>query len=184
LVLIIFMISKISSEVTSIDFQNLGSVVYLIKLPNQNILIDTSSKENAKELIQSLKQLKILPEDITIMILTHPHYDHIENLSLFSKAKIYGNFKQSINRNHSRTILNNINPIEKLSIKGFKIYKTPGHTEEDIVILYKNILFSGDVLFHEGYIGRTDFPESISEKMENSLKLVRKLKFDILCPGH
>jgi len=178
------MITKISSEIISIDFHNEGSIVYLIQFQDKKILIDTSSKENAEELLKSLKQLNISPRDVSIIILTHAHYDHIENIDLFSKAKIYGNFRESINEDHPRSKLINIIPIEKFPLKEFKFYKTPGHTKGDIVILYKNILFSGDVIFHEGYIGRTDFPESVPEEMQKSLKLIKTLKFDILCPGH
>ena len=45
------------------------------------------------------------------------------------------------------------------------------------------VLFSGDTLFHNG-IGRTDLPKSVPEKMNESLKKLRNLKFEILCPGH
>ena len=76
------MITQISKEVTEIKMQKFGSKVYLIQIKNKNILIDTSSKENAKELISSLKELNLKPEDITTIILTHGHYDHIENIIL------------------------------------------------------------------------------------------------------
>jgi N-acyl homoserine lactone hydrolase len=189
------MITKISPEVTSIDFQNFGSIVYLIQLKvnkkKENIIIDTSSRENLTELVESLEELNLSPEKITTIILTHSHYDHIDNVDLFTKAKIYGNFTELIDRDHSRKTLKNIIPIDKLPIKEFKdftIYKTPGHTFGDIVILYKTkdkkILFSGDVIFNYGMIGRTDFPESRPADMKKSLKLVNELKFDILCPGH
>jgi glyoxylase-like metal-dependent hydrolase (beta-lactamase superfamily II) len=178
------MITPISEEVTKIDFENFGSIVYLIKLNDQNILIDTSSKENKEKLIKSLTELNISPEDVNIIILTHAHYDHIENLNLFKNAKIYANFNKSIERDHSRINLQNILPIKNQPIKEFQIYETPGHTPEDIIILYKNILFSGDVVFHNGYIGRTDFPESTPEKMKESLNLISQLNFDILCSGH
>jgi glyoxylase-like metal-dependent hydrolase (beta-lactamase superfamily II) len=182
------MIKQISEQVTSIDFQNFGSIVYLIQFSGQNILIDTSSKENEEELISALKQLNLNPEDINAIILTHPHYDHMDNINLFPKAKIYSNFKELIDRKHARKKIKGIISIEKLSIKYFTVYKTPGHTFGDIVILYKakdkKILFSGDVVFYDGYIGRTDFPESMPEKMHDSLKFVNSLKFDILCPGH
>jgi glyoxylase-like metal-dependent hydrolase (beta-lactamase superfamily II) len=178
------MITRITPEVKAIHFQNFGSIVYLIQLPNQNILIDTSSKENSKELISSLQSLNISPENINIIILTHAHYDHTENINLFPNAKIYGNFKKQINSNHTQTEIPNILPIEQQPIKKFKIYKTPGHTQEDIIIKYKNILFSGDIFFHEGHIGRTDFPESNPKKMQQSLEFIKNLDFDILCPGH
>ncbi len=91
----------------------------------------------------------------------------IGNLEVFKNAKIYSS--------------KNIN---KLKIPELKIIKTPGHTQEDICIIYKDILFSGDVIFHHGYIGRTDFPESDHEKMRESLKKISKIKYKILCPGH
>jgi glyoxylase-like metal-dependent hydrolase (beta-lactamase superfamily II) len=178
------MITQISSEVKAIHFQNFGSIIYLIQFPNQNILIDTSSKENKEELISSLQELNIKPENINTIILTHAHYDHTENISLFPNAKIYGNFIKQINSDHTQTKIQNILPIEQQPIKEFKIYKVPGHTQGDILIQYKNILFSGDVIFHEGFIGRTDFPESNPEKMKKSLEFIKTLNFDILCPGH
>ncbi|MEA3399459.1 MAG: MBL fold metallo-hydrolase [Patescibacteria group bacterium] len=178
------MITKISPEVSKIKFKNFGSLVYLIKIKNQNILIDTSSKENEKELVSSLKELNLTPKDISIIILTHAHYDHIDNITLFPNSKIYSDFKKAINRNHSQTKIKNILPIEKQLIKKFKIYKTPGHTQNDILILYKNILFSGDVIFHRGSIGRTDLPESSPEKMKKSLEFIKTINYEILAPGH
>ena len=180
------MITQISPEIKAIHFENFGSIVYLIQLPNQNILIDTSSKENSGELISSLNKLNLKPEDINTIILTHAHYDHTENINLFPNAKIYGNFTKQINANHTQTEIKNILPISSFESlnPNFKIHKTPGHTKGDILIQYKNILFSGDVIFHDGYIGRTDFPESNQQEMNKSLKFIKTLKFDILCPGH
>ena len=178
------MIKQIKENIYSFEFQEFGCISYLVKINNQNILIDTSSKENEKELIDSLKELNLETKDIDIVILTHAHYDHIENKDLFSNAKIYANFNESIERDHSRKKLKNLIKIKNQPIKEFKIYDAPGHTPEDIVILYGNVLFSGDVIFHNGYIGRTDFPESDENKMKNSLEFLKSLNFEVLCPGH
>ncbi len=180
------MIIQISPEIKAMHFQNFGSIVYLLQFPSQNILIDTSSKENEKELISSLYTLNLSPKNINTIILTHAHYDHTENINLFSNAKIYGNFTKQINTDHTQTEIKNILPISSFESlnPNFKIHKTPGHTQGDIIIQYKNILFSGDIIFHDGYIGRTDFPESNQQKMNQSLEFIKTLKFDILCPGH
>ena len=178
------MITKITKNIHSIEFQNFGSTVYLIQFPNQNILIDTSTKENSKEFLLALKKLNLTPEEITTIILTHAHFDHVENIDLFPKAKIYANFTKIINLDHTQITIKNILPIKNQPIKEFKIYNTPGHTKGDIIILYKNILFSGDTVFHDDYVGRTDFPESNPKKMQQSLEFIKNLKFDILCPGH
>ncbi len=160
------MINKIKSNIFQLYFKGFGSVVYLLKIKNQNIIIDTSSSKNEKELINNLEQLNLNPKDIDIIILTHQHWDHNENINLFKNAKLYK--------------YENIN---QLPIKEFKIIKTPGHTKDSIVILYKKILFSGDTLFHNG-IGRTDFSDSEPKKMNDSLKKLKNLNYQILCPGH
>ncbi|MDA3836759.1 MAG: MBL fold metallo-hydrolase [Nanoarchaeota archaeon] len=182
------MIKQITSEVTSIEFKKFGSIVYLIRLAVNGqlstVLIDTSSKENKEELLSELSKLNLKSEDIQTIILTHAHYDHIENTNLFPNAKIYGNFTKSINTYHSQTELRNILPIDNQPIKDFQIHKLPGHSPGDIAILYKNILFSGDIIFHSGYIGRNDFPESNLKEQQKSLQILSKLKFDTLCPGH
>ena len=169
------MITKIKKGVYSIEFSQFGSIVYLIQLNKKNILIDTGTFDNRKELIDSLKQLKLTPKNINIIILTHNHYDHIENVGLFTNAKVYGN-----KDDFPKDILD----INKLNIKEFKIIETPGHTKGSFCILYQDILFSGDTIFHNGYIGRTDFPESNHQDMVDSLEKLKKVKLKILCPGH
>jgi len=157
------MLRKISSKVFQFYFKKFGSCIYLLKIKRKKIIIDTSTKENRKELISNLKKLGIKPEEIDFVLLTHNHYDHTENFELFKNAKIP-----------------NKKDLKTLEIK---IIETPGHTFDSKCYLYKKILFSGDTLFHRG-IGRIDFPESKPEKMRESLEKLRRLNYKILCPGH
>ena len=159
------MIKKITSDIFQLCFKEFGSCVYLLKL-KKIILIDTSTQENKNELLSDLQELKIKQEDIEILLLTHQHWDHNGNLDLFNKAKIY-----------------DAKNIKEMPIKEIKIIATPGHTHDSLSFLYKDILFSGDTLFHNG-IGRTDLRESQPEKMQSSLATLKKLKYKILCPGH
>lgn len=160
------MISKISPNVSQLYFNTFGSTVYVLKLDNKNIIIDTSTKDNEQELISDLKQLNLSPKDINFVILTHTHWDHNGNLDLFENAKII------TNNNHS-----DLPP-------GLKPIKTPGHTTDSICILYKDILFSGDTIFHEGGRGRTDLPGGNEEQIQESISKLKTLKYNILCPGH
>lgn len=169
------MITQIKPNVWQFSFTSFGSCVYLIKLKDKNILIDTSSLENVNELKQNLEELDITPEEIEIVILTHNHWDHIGGIDLFSNAKIYANkedFKE------------NINDIHELEIPELKIIDTPGHSRGSICILYEDILFSGDTLFDRGTIGRTDLPGSCEKQMKESLEKLSKVEYKILCPGH
>jgi len=172
------MIQKIKPNIWQIGFKAFSSYVYLLKLDRKNILIDTGSRSAKEELIESLKKLKLKPEDIGIILLTHNHWDHTENLDLFKKAKVYGH-KKGFPEDK------NILDINKLKLKEIEIIETPGHSPGDVCfyIPKEKILFSGDVIFHKGYIGRTDFPSSIPHKMQDSLDKLKKLDYKILLPG-
>lgn len=178
------MITKIRENITKFEFENFGSLVYLVELNNEKILIDTSSKENSEELIKYLKSLNIETDDITIIVLTHSHYDHIENINLFKNATIYSDAKETFMRGEKDIDFEHVLPIEELNIEEFEIIKAPGHTPYDIAILYDKILFSGDIIFNGGYIGRNDLEESDPIIQKESLKIISKLDFDTLCPGH
>jgi len=161
------MINKIKENIYQLCFNDFGSCVYLLKL-NKNILIDTSSKQNQRELVLDLNKLKIKPKNIQAVLLTHSHWDHIDNLDLFKNAEIYSS--------------KNISKLER-NFPEIKVIETPGHTKDSISFLYKDVLFSGDTVFYQGY-GRTDFPESSPREMNKSLEKIARLNYKILCPGH
>jgi len=169
------MITKIKPNIWRFSFKEFGSYVYLIKLKNKNILIDTSSLENKDELRRELESMKIKPEDIDIVILTHNHPDHTGGMILFIHSKIYGSKKD---------FGDNLLDIKKLKVPELKIIETPGHSKGGICILYDDVLFSGDTLFHRGTIGRTDLPGGSEKEMQQSLKKLEKIKYKTLCPGH
>ena len=169
------MISKIKENIWRLKFKRFGSYVYLIKLKEKNILIDTGALWNRSEILEDLEELKLTPEDIHILILTHNHPDHIGNISLFLNSKVYGSEKD---------FGKNLLDPKKLKIKELKIIETPGHSKGGICILYKDVLFSGDTLFHRNTLGRTDLPGSSEKEMQESLKKIAKIKFKTLCPGH
>lgn len=158
--------NKLSDNVFQIYFNEFGSCVYVIKQDRDNILIDTSSEENGQDLLNQLEKLKINPRDVHYILLTHRHFDHIGNLYMFPNAKII-----------------DAENIKELILLNFRPILTPGHTKDSICFQYKNILFSGDTLFHSG-IGRTDFKESEPEKMQSSLDKLKHLDYEILAPGH
>ena len=70
--------------------------VFVIKTPNQTILVDSGLGDLAEPesfFISRLKQAGLSPEDIDLVIFTHMHYDHIGGLlkdgkAIFPKAKI------------------------------------------------------------------------------------------------
>ena len=159
-------LQKLKDNVFQLYFKQFGSCVYLIKQDKDNILIDTSSKDNANELLYELKKLKVDPRDVHYILLTHTHYDHNGNLEFFPNAKVFDEKN-----------------IDELALINFRVIKTPGHTKDSLCFFYQGILFSGDTLFHKG-VGRTDLPESQPDKMKESIDKLNKLDYQVLAPGH
>lgn len=172
------MIEKIKKNIWKIYFKHFGSQVYLIKRKNQNILVDTSSIWNRIELLGELKKLEIEPSQINLILLTHKHFDHVGNIKIFKNAKIYGDKKDFPSKK--------IKDINELKLEGMQVIKTPGHTRGGLCFYFPKdkILFSGDTLFHKGIYGRTDFPGSSRKEMSKSLEKLKKIDYEILCPGH
>jgi len=170
------MIQKIKSNIWSFEFSEFGSIVYLVKLKDKKIIIDTGSPLNKDELLSDLKELNLKPEEIDLVILTHYHFDHIGNAGLFTKAKVYGSKKDFSEKE--------IIDISELKIPEFKIIETPGHSKGSFCILYDDVLFSGDTIFHNGGIGRMDLEGGSETEMKKSLEKLSKIKYKILCPGH
>ena len=160
------MITKIKPNIYQLHFQTFGSTVYLINLDNKNILIDTSSKENKQELINDLKKLNTNPDDITHLIITHNHWDHVGNNNLFKNAKI-------ITNKNTQDLPKELKPIQ-----------TPGHSQDSFCILYNDVLFSGDTIFHNNGQGRTDLPGGNEQQILKSIEKLKSTNYKILCPGH
>ena len=166
-------------------------------LKEENILIDAGTPTDERMVVQEFSKITSL-DKIKTVIFTHLHYDHIGNYSLFKNATFYASKDAilSLNKDKFKTILLKplsdsfnvkLEDIETLKLPTyFEIIYTPGHTKGSICIYdtKRSILFSGDTLFYNGYVGRTDLFTSVPEKMNESLDKLKKLDYDILCPGH
>jgi glyoxylase-like metal-dependent hydrolase (beta-lactamase superfamily II) len=60
-----------------IQIHTSGSNAYLIKGDNGNILVDTCRWKHPRKILQTIKIAGLSPEDITLIILTHIHFDHV-----------------------------------------------------------------------------------------------------------
>lgn len=168
----------IPKKLWQLTFSLFGSEVYVFFHDGKKIVIDTSSKWNRLQLKSQLKELNLNPEDIDIVLLTHNHFDHIGNNSIFKNAKVYGH-KEDFK---SYEILD----VNDLKLKGMKLIETPGHTEGGVCFYFTKdkILFSGDTLFTGGAVGRTDLQGGNSKKLKESLNKLNELDIEYLCPGH
>jgi len=137
----------------------------------------------------------MLPEQKTnIVIITHFHPDHWTCLKQIMeknpKAKIMIGEKDA----EPFSMICKVKPDKKLKhgdiIKtgkyNWRIIHCPGHTKGGISLWEQahKILFSGDTLFANNIIGRTDLPYSAPKEMNKTLRKLKKLKPKILLPGH
>ena len=80
------------------DSVNVAFFYWLLKYPDgRNILVDAGfidSVHATKSYIRPdsiLQQLNLSPKEISDIIITHPHHDHIGGISLYQNARIWMN---------------------------------------------------------------------------------------------
>ena len=179
---------------------------FLINSFDQNTYVLTNKKDaviidagaEIEDIIPLVKDKKVLG-----IFITHIHFDHIWNLEKYldefdCDVYIQPNFEDKFSDNEKNcSVIVRLcieKSIRKEKIKyyeknielgdfAFEIIDTPGHSADSVCILYENNLFTGDTVF-EDCIGRTDLYDGNNEKMRESLKRIKTLKFDTAYPGH
>lgn len=103
----------------------------LVRVGQINVLFDTMGPWQRDQLINKLAELKIHPDDITHVVCSHSHPDHIGNLNLFTKQNPIHFVGTSVYKG-DRYDLSCFEPTGS-----FK-YRSPRMTEDLEVIAYKN----------------------------------------------
>lgn len=158
-----------------------------------------------------INHVKKLNKQISAILITHGHYDHIYQLK--DICELYPNAVVYISREEvdflTNTVLNlsehdefeNLPPIsykpknlvllddeDEIEIEGFKIkvIATPFHTKGSVCYFVEKekAIFTGDTLFFTT-IGRTDLPTGSNKTINSSLAKLIKLTEGIkVYPGH
>ncbi len=132
-------------------------VIYLIRDGKRNILVDAGCNDKAGfdmsvycEPIELVKQYGLMPEDVTDIVITHHHHDHIEALKDYPNAVIHiqkDEYEKSKNyfwENQTVEVFDE----EKSLAKDLTIKKVGGHTIGSCIVLYKcndkQYVFCGD----------------------------------------
>ncbi len=172
-------------------------------LVNQKILIDTGMEP--EKLIEQLKE-HIDLQDLELIVLTHCHFDHTASaLEVASKsgasigihekdAKLLNDdsytastfFGQSAPPIVPDILYQNGDIVVIDEAEALEIIHTPGHTPGGICLYepYSKGLFSGDTVFSNGGIGRSDFKGGDAALLHNSIEKLTKLDIITLYPGH
>lgn len=177
---------------------------------NCYIVFDTSSLEaviidpgdDADYIQRIISDRKLHPRKI---IATHGHFDHILGVTELQLAYnipfslhtrdvfLVRNMRSSakhflgIEVDTPPYIDSELKNEEKIGKATLCVIETPGHTPGSVCLYQKEtkILFTGDLLFAHGVVGRTDFSYSNQKTLDESLSKIFKLpEKTIIYPGH
>lgn len=147
--------------------------------------------------------LDSLKETPTCLLLTHQHYDHIEDASKLAakglKIYAYANYAQSLTLElllQQSGIPIEISPYSvdhilegqsELEAGGitFRLEHVPGHSTDSVVFIHDNLVFGGDTLFAGG-IGRADLPDGDMNLLVQGIqeKILTLPSSSSVFPGH
>ncbi len=179
--------------------------IYLVNLEGHLVLIDAGIGRSTDRLLTNIKQLKLNPKKVELLILTHEHADHIggavplqkrlkfkiaahekaaktisEGDSVRSAADLYG---MSISPTPIDVTLSSDKGTVPVGNRTLRYLHTPGHTPGSIVVYYndgdRRILFGQDLHGPFNAAWGSDITQ-----WRASMNMVQDLEADILCEGH
>jgi glyoxylase-like metal-dependent hydrolase (beta-lactamase superfamily II) len=189
------------SSITSAD----DAAVYLIDFAGDLVLIDAGAGRSSSQIVRNIEMLGLNPANISNLILTHCHIDHMGSAPFFKKqygtkiliheldAKAMENgdsFKTAANW-YGTTFpptkvdrkLSGAHEILKFGGEELHCLHTPGHTPGSISLYLnregKRVLFGQDI--HGPF--NSSFGSDI-EAWKKSMQILLALNADILCEGH
>lgn len=154
---------------------------------------------------ETLKKKSSKP--IKYVLITHAHYDHINELKTYMNRGItFYIGKEDYNKlldahlNLSLYIIGKSWQVDlknekvilvteksyKLEEEELEVYETKGHTDGSVSYCIGDALFTGDFIFKNG-VGRMDFPTGSTSDMQKSIEKIKKVfknKFIDVFPGH
>ena len=171
-----------------IDYVN----VYAIEREDKLILIDAGINGSSKFILPYIESIGYKPENITTIIITHKHGDHVGGLKEIiekTKAKIAA-FELEAMTIKSKIGLKKIDITlhDEEEIQGLKVIHTPGHTKGHICLLDKKTraLFIGDLVYEER--GKLyEIPYHYSEDPDGNREAIKRLAnvdFKHILPSH
>lgn len=185
------------------------STVTLLRGFGRVVLIDVGAFGVRRELARQLSAAGVAPQDVTDVVLTHAHYDHAVNFTLFPQARIWIGARElawaleqppgfdPLPELYVREL--GIDPrVERLEadqefLPGLRAIAAPGHTPGHLIFLLSAnpvpLLFCGDAAKNRAELlgGRVDASVD-HEQSEASLELIwrhwRATPNTIVVPGH
>ncbi len=160
------------------------STSVLVRTPKHTIVVDPSTKYMKPFLKTSFKQIGVFIKDVDIVVLTHTHHDHIENLDMFPKAKVYVHSGADTKIPGAIEVDKDVFEL----CEGVKLVHTPGHCPEEMSVFVdadRHYVIAGDAVPLEDNFTKNIPPRlNTDEKLAlESIKVIREYA-DVVIPGH
>jgi glyoxylase-like metal-dependent hydrolase (beta-lactamase superfamily II) len=153
----------------------------LIRTPDMNIVVDTSSAYLRPAVISSLKALKVLPDEVNATVLTHAHSDHTENTDIFRRSEIFVRYEEAFEGGTKVAA-----DIELC--RGVRLVHTPGHTQGSMSVFVdseRRYAITGDAIpLEDNY--RKRVPPAHNVNAEAAMESIKSITdyADVVIPGH
>ncbi|SAI19293.1 metallo-beta-lactamase superfamily protein [Bordetella ansorpii] len=185
------------------------STTTLLRHDGRNILVDVGAFGVRHLLGQQLKACGVAPGDITDVVLTHAHYDHAVNFTLFPNATVWIGAKEL---DWAAAQPPGFNPLPELYVRelaqrdrvrrlqdgegflpGMTAVAAPGHTPGHLLFHVEaegqTILFTGDAAKNRaelvsGTVADTGDREASHASLAQIWALWRRRPDTLLVPGH
>lgn len=102
------------------------------------------------------------------IVLTHGHPDHADGADALAERA--GGVPV-------------VRPQEEEAVGPFRALATPGHSPDHVCLLLGHVLFTGDTVLGEGSVFIGPGEGSLAAYLD-SLRRLRELELEVLCPGH
>ncbi|KAM4565345.1 metallo-beta-lactamase domain-containing protein 1 [Fundulus diaphanus] len=151
-----------------------------------NILVDTGGPWDRQFLLESLRQRGLDPRDISLVVGTHGHSDHIGNLNLFPSAlTIVGHDVSEGDIYHSNQLAEG----QAYTIdEHVSVVPTPGHTGQDVSVQVKGTSFGTILVAGDLFECWSDDNSWKDLSMNSAVQEVSRQKAlntaDVIIPGH
>ena len=133
--------------------------------------------------------------ELTHILLTHGHYDHVGAVAALRQKTGCHVYMDPVDAMGSQMLPLTKDLVDqnwpadgklKIDELTFTVYHTPGHTPGSVCLVCGDVMFSGDTLF-AGSCGRTDLPGGSMRQMQQSLSMLAALPLPdtlTVLPGH
>jgi len=184
-------LSKLNNIIV-IEGRGYDSNVYVF----DDVIVDTGTGQNMEYILKSIKEAGIHLDDLSFIVNTHNHFDHIGgNSYLDLEVAMHSLDARALEEGDEDALLAHMfgETMEKMvvqrkleegdKINDFEVLLTPGHTPGSICLYDGETLISGDTVFSGGGFGRVDLGGDMGD-MRRSLERLSKLDVQYLLPGH